>query len=123
MRLEGTPGSGGRNQQFALACALELAENPMGASCPPQIVLGAAARPEGIAILSAGSDGVDGMSPAAGAIADATTVTRAHALGLDALAALRGFNAYPLFHSLGDAVVSGPTGNNLRDLRILLSWK
>ncbi len=122
VRLEGNPGSGGRNQQFALACALELAENPMDASCPPRIV-SEPARPEGIAILSAGSDGVDGMSPAAGAIADATTVTRAHTLGLDALAALRSFNAYPLFHSLGDAVVSGPTGNNLRDLRILLSWK
>lgn len=122
VRLEGIPGSGGRNQQFALACALELAKNRMDAVCPPH-ALEAAAPPEAIAILSAGSDGVDGMSPAAGAIADPTTVTRAHALGLDAGAALRSFNAYPLFHSLGDAVVSGPTGNNLRDLRILLSWK
>jgi len=124
VRLEGTPGSGGRNQQFALACAQELAGIPMDASGPPQSHSRPAFQPgESIAVLSAGSDGIDGLSPAAGAIADATTVARARAQGWDAVAALRGFNAYPLFNSLGDAIVCGPTGNNLRDLRILLSWK
>ena len=72
-------------------------------------------------MLSAGTDGIDGNSPAAGAIADGTTVHRAKACGLDAAAALANFNAYPFFEALGDAIVTGPTGNNLRDLRILLT--
>ncbi len=110
VRLEGDPGQGGRNQQFVLACALELAgdlhrEYSENAS---------------IAILSAGSDGVDGLSPAAGAIADSSTVARAQAQGLDPAGAIRRFDAYPLLHALGDTVVTGPTNNNLRDLRILL---
>jgi hydroxypyruvate reductase len=58
---------------------------------------------------------------AAGAIADATTVDRARSLGMDADAALARFDAYPLFTALGDTLVTGPTHNNLRDLRILLS--
>jgi glycerate 2-kinase len=94
-------GEGGRNQQFALACAL--------------------ARNDHTIILSAGSDGIDGTSPAAGAIADETTVQRSTAQGFDAAQALAGFNAYPLFAALGDALLTGPTHNNLRDLRILLS--
>jgi glycerate 2-kinase len=95
-------GGGGRNQQFALYCAEKIPG-------------------ENICILSAGSDGIDGNSPAAGAIADGTTSERANKLGLDAAAHLREFNAYPLFDALGDAIVIGPTGNNLRDLRILLA--
>jgi glycerate 2-kinase len=93
-------GEGGRNQQFALACALELNDQTV--------------------ILSAGSDGIDGTSPAAGAIADQTTVPRSQAKGIDAAASLARFDAYPLFASLGDALLTGPTHNNLRDLRILL---
>jgi len=96
-------GIGGRNQQFALACALRIAG-------------------ESITVLSAGSDGIDGNSPAAGAVVDGTTLTRASALGLDAQAYLNRFDAYPLFQMLGDAVVTGPTGNNLRDLRMLLAY-
>ncbi len=95
-------GVGGRNQQFALYCA----EKTVG---------------ENVCVLSAGSDGIDGNSPAAGAITDGTTLARAKARGLDALAHLRGFNAYPFFEALGDAIVIGTTGNNLRDLRILLA--
>ena len=95
-------GVGGRNQQFALACAPKIAG-------------------ENITVLSAGTDGIDGNSPAAGAIADGTTVHRAKACGLDPQAALADFNAYPLFEALGDTIVTGPTGNNLRDLRILLT--
>lgn len=106
VRLENNAGAGGRNQQFAMACALEL---------------GRSSSDRRVIVLSAGSDGVDGVSPAAGAVADATTVSRAAARGFDAEAALRDFNCYPLFHALGDTIVTGPTGNNLRDLRILLS--
>ena len=95
-------GRGGRNQQFALHCAQQIAG-------------------ESITVLSAGSDGIDGNSSAAGAIADGTTRERSKARGLDLAAHLQGFNAYPLFEVLGDVVITGPTGNNLRDLRILLA--
>jgi hydroxypyruvate reductase len=64
---------------------------------------------------------VDGNSAAAGALADSTTVDRAATRGLDPEAALAAFDAGPLFTALGDSVMTGPTGNNLRDLRILLS--
>ncbi|MFN9334694.1 MAG: MOFRL family protein, partial [Planctomycetota bacterium] len=67
----------------------------------------------------AGTDGVDGNSPAAGAIVDGATCARAHAAGPDVAAALRGCAAHPLFAALGDAITTGPTGTNLRDLRIL----
>jgi glycerate 2-kinase len=96
-------GVGGRNQQFALACAPKIAG-------------------EKIAVLSAGTDGVDGNSTAAGAIADGCTAERARARGLDIRSALEKFDAYPLFSALGDAIETGPTGNNLRDLRILLAY-
>jgi glycerate 2-kinase len=104
VRLGREHGAGGRNQQFALACALAL----NGAASP-------------VVVLSAGSDGIDGTSDAAGAIADTTTIGRAKALGFDAASALARFDAYPLFTALGDTLVTGPTHNNLRDLRILLS--
>jgi hydroxypyruvate reductase len=77
---------------------------------------------ENVCVLSAGSDGIDGDSVAAGAIADGTTLERTKARGLDVAAHLSGFNAYPLFEELGDAIVIGPTGNNLRDLRIMLAY-
>ncbi len=96
-------GVGGRNQQFALACAAKIAG-------------------ENITVLSAGTDGVDGNSPAAGAVADGSTITRAQSSGLEVLGALEKFNAYAFFSTLGDAVETGPTGNNLRDLRILLAY-
>jgi len=72
-------------------------------------------------VLSAGTDGVDGNSPAAGAVVDGTTLERARSRGLDVGAALGAFDAYPFFRALGDAIETGPTGNNLRDLRILLA--
>jgi glycerate 2-kinase len=96
-------GLGGRNQQLVLHCAAKISG-------------------ENICVLSAGSDGIDGDSRAAGAVADGTTVERAKARGFDAAAHLSAFNAYPLFEALGDAIVTGPTGNNLRDLRILLAY-
>lgn len=96
-------GIGGRNQQFALACG----ENIVG---------------EKITVLSAGTDGVDGNSPAAGGVVDGSSAQRAAEQGLDVRGALAKFDAYPLFRALGDAIEIGPTGNNLRDLRILLAY-
>lgn len=103
VKVDRPAGTGGRNQQFALYCASKI-------------------RGEAMTVLSAGTDGIDGNSPAAGAIADGTTMDRAASAGLDAEAALRGFNAYPFFDQLGDAIVTGPTGNNIRDLRVLLAY-
>jgi hydroxypyruvate reductase len=70
---------------------------------------------------ASGSDGIDGNSPAAGAIVDGTTLERANKLGLDAATHLKKFNAYPFFDALGDTIITSATGNNLRDLRILLA--
>ena len=95
-------GTGGRNQQFALACAEQIAG-------------------EDITVLSAGTDGIDGNSPAAGAVVDGDTVARVG--GADVVrAAVAHFDSHRLLDRLGDAVVTGPTGNNLRDLRILLAY-
>ena len=105
--LNRTPGAGGRNQQFALACALELQQYPG----------------ERLTVLSAGSDGIDGNTQSAGAIADPTTAARARAFGFDPQASLASFNACPLFTALGDSVVTGPTGQNLRDVRLLIAEK
>jgi hydroxypyruvate reductase len=96
-------GVGGRNQQFALYCA--------------QKIVG-----ESITILSAGTDGIDGNSPAAGAVVDGTTIERANQRGLDVNSAISRFDAFPLLEAIGDAVIIGPTGNNVRDLRILLAY-
>jgi len=101
--IEGSAGAGGRNQQFALYCATRISG-------------------ENITVLSAGTDGIDGNSPAAGALVDGTTMERAAGKSLDVSAALAGFNAFPLFQALDDALVTGPTGNNVRDLRILLAY-
>ena len=100
----GKAGTGGRNQQFALAAALSLAGRPADLAC----------------VFSAGTDGVDGNSAVAGAIADSSTVARANALNFNPADALAAFDACPLFSALGDTVVTGPTGHNLRDLRLLL---
>ncbi|HTW79232.1 MAG TPA: DUF4147 domain-containing protein [Terracidiphilus sp.] len=100
-----TPGAGGRNQQFVLECALDL-----------QKYAG-----EQLTVLSAGSDGIDGNTRSAGAIADPTTVARARSFGFDPEESLAQFNACPLFTALGDSVVTGPTGQNLRDLRLLIA--
>ena len=95
---------GGRNQQFALACAMKISGG------------------ENVTVLSAGTDGIDGNSPAAGAVADGTTLERARLRGLEARTALEKFNAYPFFQALGGTIETGPTGNNLRDLRILMAY-
>ena len=105
VKLSQTPGAGGRNQQFALACALDLANYPG----------------EKLVVLSAGSDGIDGNTRSAGAIADPPTVARARAFGYQPEESLAAFDACPLFTALGDTVVTGTTGHNLRDLRLLLA--
>lgn len=103
VKVGGRAGVGGRNQHFALYCAQKIAG-------------------ENIAVLSAGTDGIDGNSPAAGAVVDGSTMERARLAGFDAAAHLREFNSFPLFEELGDAVQTGPTGNNVRDLRVLLAF-
>lgn len=103
--MDRTPGAGGRNQQFAMFCALEL-EQYQG---------------ERLTVLSGGSDGIDGNTQSAGAIADPTTVARAHTFGFHLKESLAAFNACPMFTALGDSVVTGPTGQNLRDLRLLIA--
>ncbi len=95
-------GIGGRNQHFALACAEPISG-------------------QDITVLSAGTDGIDGNSPAAGAVVDGSTLDRASGTEF-ARHALATFNAFPLFDKLGDAIITGPTGNNLRDLRLLLAY-
>jgi glycerate 2-kinase len=94
-------GVGGRNAAFVLDCVEKLTEKH-------------------VAVLSAGTDGVDGNSPAAGAVADGESLTRARAAGLDPQKYFRRSDAYTFFKTLNDTVETGPTGNNLRDLRILL---
>lgn len=74
-----------------------------------------------IAVLSAGTDGVDGSSPAAGAVADGETMVRAQSLSLDPADYFRRSDSDTFFRALGDTIETGPTGNNLRDLRILLA--
>src|SRR5947207_5901748 len=95
-------GIGGRNSAFVLACVEKISGKP-------------------IAVLSAGTDGIDGNSPAAGAIADGTTLARAHALKLAPQNFFARSDAFSFFTHLGDTLLTGPTGNNLRDLRILLA--
>ena len=73
------------------------------------------------AALCAGTDGIDGNSPAAGALADDESLRRARGMGADPARFLEESDAYTLFDALGDAVVTGPTGTNVRDLRILLA--
>lgn len=102
-------GTGGRNSETALRVAFGLEQVSAG-SCPGHAVA-----------LCAGTDGIDGNSPAAGATADETTITRARAHGLDARKFLDESDAYTLFNNLDDAIHTGPTGTNVRDLRILLA--
>jgi glycerate 2-kinase len=95
-------GLGGRNQEFVLAAAMAL---------------------EGfgpVTVFSAGTDGIDGPTDAAGAVADGSTIPRARALGLDAREFLRNNDSYHFFERLEALVKTGPTGTNVMDVRILL---
>jgi hydroxypyruvate reductase len=106
-------GTGGRNAETVLRCALALDERRLQAE--------ESAGGTHTVILSAGTDGIDGNSPAAGAMADEATIERARARGINAHRSLEQSDAYTFFQALGDAVLSGPTGTNLRDLRIMIA--
>jgi glycerate 2-kinase len=95
-------GIGGRNSAFVLACVEKIAGKK-------------------IAVLSAGTDGIDGNSPAAGAVADGETLEMGRAIGLDPAEEFRRSDAFTFFSRFEDVIVTGPTGNNLRDLRILIA--
>lgn len=95
-------GTGGRNQEMALAFAI------------------ASAGKQGITMLSAGTDGTDGPTDAAGAIVDGNTVSRALSLGLSPNEYLRHNDSYNFFKSLGDLVITGPTGTNVMDIQIVI---
>ena len=96
-------GMGGRNQAFVLSCARRIAG-------------------ENIAVLSAGTDGIDGNSSAAGAVADGETIARAQATGMEADDFERRSDSFHFFEKLDDLLITGPTGNNIRDLRALVAW-
>ena len=78
---------------------------------------------EEIVVLSAGTDGTDGPTDAAGALADGETYRRAKAMGLDPWACLKENDSYPFFEKLGDLLITGPTGTNVMDLHIMMVQK
>jgi glycerate 2-kinase len=96
-------GRGGRNQELALAAAIELQGT------------------DDALLVALATDGNDGVTDAAGAIVDGTTVARGEAAGLDAWTHLLGHDAYPYFAALGDLLLLGPTGTNVNDLALLLA--
>jgi glycerate 2-kinase len=96
-------GMGGRNSAFVLACVEKIAG-------------------KGIVVLSAGTDGIDGNSPAAGAVADGETLVCARNAGLDPQDFLRRSDSFTFFAALGNSIITGPTGNNLRDFRVLIAF-
>ena len=95
-------GLGGRNQEFALAAALEIDGL------------------NGIVVLSGGTDGTDGPTDAAGGIVDGTTVQRARDQGLNARSYLERNDSYPFLKAVGDLLITGPTLTNVMDLRLIL---
>ncbi|MCS6951860.1 MAG: glycerate kinase [Bryobacterales bacterium] len=95
-------GLGGRNQEFVLAAAMALSGH------------------DRVVVLSAGTDGTDGPTDAAGAIADGHTLARAQQLGLEAGRMLANNDSYHFFEPLGDLLKTGPTHTNVMDIRVLL---
>ncbi len=104
-------GYGGRNAETALRLAIEMDAHRERTD----------ANHVSMVALSAGTDGIDGNSPAAGALADELTLTSARALQLDARRFLDASDAYSFFAALDDALMTGPTGTNVRDLRLMLA--
>lgn len=102
-------GTGGRNQELALAAAIALE----GYSLPPG---------SEVAVVSLGTDGTDGPTDAAGGIATGDTIARAVALGLDARAALAANDSYHFLGALGDLIVTGPTQTNVNDLILVFAF-
>ncbi|VAW07029.1 D-glycerate 2-kinase [hydrothermal vent metagenome] len=91
-------GVGGRNQELALAASIEMDGD------------------DGLVLLSLGTDGIDGMNPAAGAFADGSSVSRGRNLGLDARDSLDRNDSHTYLSAIGDTVVCGPTGTNVGDI-------
>ena len=96
-------GKGGRNQEFALAAAMDIDGL------------------DGVVVLSGGTDGTDGPTDAAGAIADGQTASRARALGLRPEEAIERSDSYHFFEALDDLLITGPTGTNVMDIYMLLA--
>ena len=109
-------GIGGRNLETVLRCAIALDQRRNSLGCDSS----SAGDSSHIVFLSAGTDGVDGNSEVAGAIADETTVARGRAMGLDASQFLENSDAFNYFKALKNTVFTFPTGTNVGDLRILL---
>jgi glycerate 2-kinase len=99
-------GIGGRNTELALSAAIALE------GWGPRVV-----------VASFATDGGDGTSPSAGAIADGTTIERGRALGLDAQAALEDNDSYIYWEELGDAIMTGPTGTNVNDIMAVFAFR
>ena len=102
-------GIGGRNAETVLRWAIEINARRANAVA------------DHVVALSAGTDGVDGNSPAAGAIADETTLSRARRLNLDAPHFLETSDAFSFFNKLTDVISTSPTGTNARDVRVMLA--
>ena len=95
-------GLGGRNQHLALSCAVLLQNNT------------------GITILSAGTDGTDGPTNAAGAVVDYQTVNRALAKNENPMTYLTDFNSYNFFKNFGGHIITGPTLTNVMDIVVVI---
>ena len=98
-------GTGGRNQEFVLAAAIDIDGL------------------DRVTVFSAGTDGTDGPTDAAGAIADGQTAGRARDLGLNPVEYLTNNDSYHFFEALGDLVKTGPTGTNVADVRLVLTTR
>jgi glycerate 2-kinase len=105
VRVDGAAGEGGPNQEFALRAALELDGDEGERS---------------VTTLAIGTDGTDGPTDVAGGLVDATTVSRMADRGVDARDHLRRHDATPALRAVDDAVLTGPTGTNVMDLRLTL---
>ena len=95
-------GKGGRNTEFALVFAMEVE------------------GVEGITMLSAGTDGTDGPTDAAGAVVNGETIERARDLGLDPAKYLENNDSYNFFREMGSLIITGPTGTNVMDIQIVV---
>jgi glycerate-2-kinase len=95
-------GQGGRNMEFALAFAMDIAGF------------------KNVVLLSAGTDGTDGPTDAAGAMADTDTFQNALNKGLNPMKSLENNDSYPFFNAVGDLFITGPTKTNVMDIKIIL---